>query len=63
MEIFPVDQRDINEAREEKQEKRIAELTAEWESKHRRTMEMTSRNEAADHSIGKVLKGIADLVR
>lgn len=61
--LFPVDQRDINEAREEKQEKRIAEMTAEWEIKHGQTMEIANRNEAADNTLGKVLKGVADLVR
>ncbi|XP_026314587.1 uncharacterized protein LOC113226241 [Hyposmocoma kahamanoa] len=57
-----MDQRDINEAREEKQEKRIAEMSAEWEIKHGRTMEIANRNEAADNTLAKVLKGVADLV-
>lgn len=61
--LFLVDQRDINEAREEKQDKRVAELTAEWEIKHAKTMEKAAHNEVADNSIAKVLKGVAELVR
>lgn len=58
-----MDQRDINEAREEKQDKRLAELKLELEMKRTRTQHMQELNNNADATIQKVLRGIDDLVR
>lgn len=58
-----MDQRDINEAREEKQDKRLAELKLELEIKRARTQHMQELNNNADATIQKVLRGIDDLVR
>ncbi|XP_060806801.1 uncharacterized protein LOC106133239 [Amyelois transitella] len=58
-----LDQRDINEAREEQQVKKLTELTAELDAQRIRTREMHELNISADATIAKVLKGIDDLVR
>ncbi|XP_028168384.1 uncharacterized protein LOC114358581 [Ostrinia furnacalis] len=58
-----MDQRDINEAREEKQDKRLAALTLELGERRARTQHMQDLNNQADATIGRVLKGIDDLVR
>lgn len=58
-----MDQRDINEAREEKQDKRIAEMTRELQQQRDRTQNAVELTNVADTTIMKVLKGIDDLVR
>ncbi|XP_026755102.2 uncharacterized protein LOC113515144 [Galleria mellonella] len=58
-----LDQRDINEARGEKQDKSIASLKAELEAKRKRTQHMQELNSSAEATIVKVLRGIDDLVR
>nr|XP_049698955.1 uncharacterized protein LOC110371723 [Helicoverpa armigera] len=57
------DQRDINEAREEKQDKRIAEMTKKLEELRASTQMKQELNNAADATTARVLKGIDDLVR
>ncbi|RVE45537.1 hypothetical protein evm_009802 [Chilo suppressalis] len=58
-----LDQRDINEAREENQDKKVAAKTLELEQMRARNEHMRDLNTAADLTIVKVLKGIDDLVR
>ncbi|KAL0818071.1 hypothetical protein ABMA28_008607 [Loxostege sticticalis] len=58
-----LDQRDINEAREERQDKRLAEIKLEYEKRRARTQKMQDLNTEADATILKVLRGIDDLVR
>ncbi|CAH0595520.1 unnamed protein product [Chrysodeixis includens] len=58
-----MDQRDINEAREEKQDKKLAELTKQLEIQRARTQQTLDSNVAADNTIVKVLKGIDELVK
>lgn len=58
-----MDQRDINEAREERQDKRLAEIKLEYEKRRARTQKMQDLNTEADATILKVLRGIDDLVR
>ncbi|CAK1590585.1 unnamed protein product [Parnassius mnemosyne] len=58
-----LDQRDFNEAREEKQEKQLTELKISLDGQRRLTQQTAERNANADATIIKVLKGIDDLVR
>lgn len=58
-----MDQRDVNEAREESQIKRIAQLTKAMEEQRALTQAKLDQNIQADATILKVLKGIDDLVR
>ncbi|XP_068623274.1 coiled-coil domain-containing protein 63-like [Battus philenor] len=58
-----VDQRDINEGREERENKRLEELTVALEEQRVRTQDMAEKNNNAEAVILKVLKGIDDLVR
>ncbi|XP_075983690.1 coiled-coil domain-containing protein 63-like [Anticarsia gemmatalis] len=58
-----LDQRDINEAREEKQDKRMSELTVQLNEQRERTQHKLDLNNAADATFVKVLKGIDDLAR
>ncbi|XP_059053242.1 uncharacterized protein LOC131847639 [Achroia grisella] len=58
-----LDQRDINEAREEKQDKRIVSMKVELEARRARIQHMQELNSTADATIVKVLRGIDDLVR
>lgn len=53
----------MNEAREEKQDKRLAEMKLALEQQMERTQQKRDLNIAADALILKVLKGIDDLVR
>ncbi|CAH0714010.1 unnamed protein product, partial [Brenthis ino] len=55
--------RDINEAREESQGKKLTELKLDVERKHDKTQRVHDENESADATITKVLRGIDDLVR
>lgn len=58
-----MDQRDVNEAREEKQDRKLAEDTKKLEMQRARTLLTLERNVAADNTIAKVLKGIDELVK
>ncbi|KAL4711828.1 hypothetical protein ACJJTC_005997 [Scirpophaga incertulas] len=58
-----LDQRDMNEAREKQQDKRLAALRLELEKKRARTEQVQELNHAADATVNKVIKGIDDLVR
>ncbi|CAF4885766.1 unnamed protein product [Pieris macdunnoughi] len=58
-----LDQRDMNEAREEKEDKRLAELKLQLEKKRERTAAILDANNNTEATILKVLKGIDDLVR
>ncbi|VVC97067.1 unnamed protein product [Leptidea sinapis] len=58
-----LDQRDMNEAHEEKQKKRLMEMTNELAVKRQRTQNVLDANMQAEATITKVLKGIDDLVR
>ncbi|KAJ8713141.1 hypothetical protein PYW08_008445 [Mythimna loreyi] len=57
------DQRDVNEAREEKQDKRIALMTKQVEVLRASTQMKQDANNMADATTLKVIKGIDDLVR
>ncbi|CAH0696934.1 unnamed protein product [Spodoptera exigua] len=57
------DQRDLNEAREEQQDKRIASMTKTLEELRASTMKKQELNNQADATIAKVLKGIDELVK
>ncbi|KAI8442474.1 hypothetical protein MSG28_005970 [Choristoneura fumiferana] len=56
-----LDQRDMNEAREEKQDKRLAEMKLALEQQTARTQQKRDLDLAADALVAKVLKGIDDL--
>ncbi|CAH2051717.1 unnamed protein product, partial [Iphiclides podalirius] len=58
-----LDQRDMNESRDDKHDKRLLELKTNLNEQHRRSQEMAEKNETAEALIMKVLKGIDDLVR
>ncbi|CAG9559331.1 unnamed protein product [Danaus chrysippus] len=58
-----IDQRDINEAREEYQARRLNELTAALQAQRDRTSKKRDEDAAAEATVMKVLKGIDDLVR
>ncbi|CAK1541454.1 unnamed protein product [Leptosia nina] len=58
-----LDQRDMNEAREEKEDKRLAELRLQLQTKREQTGAILESNNTAEATILKVLKGIDDLVR
>ncbi|XP_045503818.1 outer dynein arm-docking complex subunit 1-like [Colias croceus] len=58
-----MDQRDINEAREEKQDKRLTEIRLELENKKEQVRGILEANNNAEATILKVLRGIDDLVR
>ncbi|KAM3959523.1 coiled-coil domain-containing protein 63 [Aphomia sociella] len=58
-----LDQRDINEGREERQDKRIESMKSELETTRGRNLHMQELNRAADVTIAKVLTGIDELVR
>lgn len=53
----------MNEAREEKEDKRLAELRLQLDQKRERTSAILDANHIAEATISKVLKGIDDLVR
>lgn len=53
----------MNEAREEIQDKKLAELNVELEKKIQNTQNVNDLSNNADATILKVLKGIDDLVR
>ena len=61
--MIPVDQRDLNEAREEKQDKRLAKMTIELEQYRATTQRKQEENNLADATTLKVIRGIDDLVR
>lgn len=58
-----VDQRDMNEAREDNQDKRLADLNRTLQKERERTQQTLELNNLADATIQKVLRGIDDLVR
>lgn len=58
-----VDQRDLNEAREEQQDKRIAKMTQQLAELRASTQLKQELNNQADATILKVLKGIDELVK
>ncbi|XP_072934053.1 coiled-coil domain-containing protein 63-like [Epargyreus clarus] len=58
-----LDQRDMNEAREDNQDKRLADISKTLQEERERTQQTLELNNLADATILKVLRGIDDLVR
>lgn len=58
-----MDQREINESRDERQEEKLVQLRADVAESHARTQQMAERNAAANLTIVKVMKGIDELCK
>ena len=58
-----VDQREMNEAKEESQDNKLEQYQRDVEDQRAKTQNARDSNESADATIAKVLRGIDDLVR